>query len=71
MADTLTAEAVHNAIVSVTAAYGAALMDKNREIALLKQQVEALKYELKISGITRGDDQANGAALPEAPRQRF
>jgi hypothetical protein len=47
VADTLTAEAVHNAIASVTAAYGAALMDKNREIALLKQQVDALKHAVE------------------------
>jgi hypothetical protein len=58
----------------VTAAYGAAIMDKNREIALLKQQVDALKHaveDMKKGGISRGDDQANGSALPAAPRQRF
>lgn len=42
MADqpTLTAAALHNAIVTLAAAYGGALADKDRDIALLKGQLE-------------------------------
>jgi hypothetical protein len=51
----LTAVAMHNALATVVVAYGAALTDKDREIALLRAQNTQVQAMLEATAKQRDD----------------